>query len=184
MPRRLAVGNACTFKYEGRVLSLETWVRVSGPGGPTPGPNAEEEISKLPEFKAIWDTGATSTCVSELIVQTLGLAKIDEEPIQTVGGPRLAGVYLVDIYLPNRVIFTATTVVDAEISGGDVLIGMDIIGKGDFAVTHKRETTCMTFQIPSSHEFDFVEELEKEEQKLRAKRALKNSRKKKPRYKR
>ena len=182
MPRKLGVGSAFTFRYQGKVRSLETWIKVSELGGPTPGPNAEEEISKLPEFKAIWDTGATSTCISKQVVQNLRLAKIDEKSIQTVGGPWLAGVYLVNLYLPNRVIFPATEVVEGDISGGDVLIGMDIIGKGDFAITHKREITCMTFQIPPSHEFDFVKDLEKENQKLKDKQRLKNSRKKKPRY--
>lgn len=184
MSRKLAKRNAFTFKYGEKVPSLETWVKVSKPDGPTAGPNAEEDISKLNEFKAIWDTGASSTCISEGVIQTLELAKVDEKPIQTANGPRLAGLYLVNIYLPNKVIFPAVSVLDAEIFGADVLIGMDIIGRGDFAVTHKREITCMTFQIPSSHEIDFVEEIEKENQKLRTKRMLKNSRKRKSRRKR
>ena len=35
---------------------------------------------------------------------------------------------------------------------------MDIISQGDFAVTCKEGMTTFSFQIPSTHEFDFVKE--------------------------
>lgn len=39
-----------------------------------------------------------------------------------------------------------------------VLIGMDIIGMGDFAVTNINEKTILSFRIPSVREIDFVPE--------------------------
>ena len=38
----------------------------------------------------------------------------------------------------------------------DVLIGMDIINLGDFAVSNVEGSTCFTFRMPSLEEFDFV----------------------------
>ena len=39
-----------------------------------------------------------------------------------------------------------------------MLIGMDIINLGDFSITHKDNGTTFSFQIPATHNFDFVEE--------------------------
>ena len=40
----------------------------------------------------------------------------------------------------------------------DVLIGMDIIGRGDFAVTHPSGYTKFTFSMPSARDIDFFRE--------------------------
>lgn len=41
-----------------------------------------------------------------------------------------------------------------------MLIGMDIINLGDFALTHKNSGTVFSFQIPSTHEYDFVKQID------------------------
>ena len=76
---------------------------------------------------------------------------------QTANGEREASVYIVDLYLPNKVVLKGQPVIDGLLAGADVLVGMDVIGKGDFAVTHQGNGTCMTFQLPSSNHIDFVE---------------------------
>jgi hypothetical protein len=45
--------------------------------------------------------------------------------------------------------------------GIDVLIGMDIIGSGDFSVTHHNGKTTFSFCCPSLREIDFVAEIQK-----------------------
>ena len=42
-----------------------------------------------------------------------------------------------------------------------MLIGMDIINLGDFAITNKNGNTKFTFEIPSSRDIDFVKENKK-----------------------
>ena len=49
-------------------------------------------------------------------------------------------------------------VTEGDITGTDVLIGMDIISQGDFAITASQGETKFTFQIPSTHDIDFVKE--------------------------
>ncbi|MCK4911673.1 MAG: SEC-C domain-containing protein [Thermodesulfovibrionales bacterium] len=39
--------------------------------------------------------------------------------------------------------------------GGDILIGMDIMSKGDFAVSNHGGNTTFTFRMPSIEEIDF-----------------------------
>ena len=146
---------AFTMKFSNRAPTLETNVEISEPydpilGGPLP---------KIIEFKAVWDTGASRTAITQKVIDTLGIQQIDEVDNYTANGMRTAGVYLVNVYLPNKVAFSGIRVIDGDIYGTDALIGMDIIGQGDFAVTHRFEKTWMTFQIPSTHNIDFVDEI-------------------------
>ena len=52
-----------------------------------------------------------------------------------------------------------------SIMGADVLIGMDIISKGDFAVTHPEGKTQFMFRVPTQADIDFVKEDRPENQR-------------------
>lgn len=60
--------------------------------------------------------------------------------------------------LRNNVIVSDILVIGSEIGnqGIDLLIGMDIIGLGDFAVTNLNGVTQFTFRLPSVESIDFV----------------------------
>ena len=171
---------AFTTKFNKRVNVLENEVGISE----SCDLESVEVRPEIVQFKAIWDTGASCSCISQNVVKSLNLSEIDKAINNTANGTREAGVYLVNIYLPNKVVFPGVRVIDAKLLGTDILIGMDIINQGDLAITHKKENTWMTFQVPSSHSIDFVEEIGKENAKVKAKRVRKNNRKKNPRYKR
>jgi len=70
----------------------------------------------------------------------------------------IVNTYSVNILLPNDITFSALKVTEAVLSGVDVLIGMDIILKGDLAVTTSQGKTKFTFQIPSTHDTDYAKE--------------------------
>ena len=64
-----------------------------------------------------------------------------------------------DIYLLNRVRCPAVTVIPGYITQTvDVLIGMEIIARGDFAITYPEDKTKFTFRIPRQADIDFVAE--------------------------
>lgn len=67
--------------------------------------------------------------------------------------------------LPNRVQVTGVEVLEGILEGCDVLIGMDIINLGDFAVTNRDDVTVLSFQMPSVNRIDFVKLLEESERK-------------------
>ena len=46
-------------------------------------------------------------------------------------------------------------VISGAPQGMDVLIGMDIIGAGDFVVTNRNGRTKLSFRIPSQGDTDF-----------------------------
>lgn len=47
---------------------------------------------------------------------------------------------------------------EAALKDCDMLIGMDIISQGDFALTNRDGRTVFSFQIPSTHLYDFVKQ--------------------------
>lgn len=113
------------------------------------------------QVKAIWDTGATASVITENVVKSLGLIPTGMSNVHTANGIALQPTFIVDIVLPNGLKVRDVTVTGATaLSGGcDVLIGMDIIGLGDLSITNYKGCTCMSFRIPSMHEVDYVKNL-------------------------
>jgi len=69
--------------------------------------------------------------------------------------------HLVNFGLPNRVLFAMMPVAKMVLLGGvDALIGMDILGTGDFTVTHHGGKTTFSFCHPSRKEIDLVAEID------------------------
>jgi hypothetical protein len=79
--------------------------------------------------------------------------------VDHLDGSSLAETYLVNIGLPNNVAFGGVRVTKGTLTGhADILIGMDIISKGDFAVSNFNGITKFSFRVPSVGHVDFVEE--------------------------
>lgn len=143
-----------TYSKSGLLRELTNQVRISKEIKP-----ASTPVTK--EFTAIWDTGATNCCITQKVVDELGLKPIGMIEQSTVGGKKYRNTYLASIYLPNNVTFSPITVVFGELTGGDILIGMDIISHGDFAVTNKNGATMFSFRYPSIEHIDYVKEFNK-----------------------
>lgn len=109
------------------------------------------------KFNAIWDTGATNSVITENVVKKCGLSQIDFTQSHTASGIRTSKVFLVSLRIPNNIIFPSVRVTDGNIAGGvDILIGMDIISKGDFAISNFQGKTVFTFRMPSIELTDYV----------------------------
>ena len=65
------------------------------------------------------------------------------------GGNSTEPCYNTYIHLPNDVLIGPIQVVEGMLEGVDVLIGMDIIGEGDFILTNNDDHTEFSFTIPS-----------------------------------
>ncbi len=109
------------------------------------------------EYSAIWDTGATNSVITSRVARECELVSFQMTQVHTAGGINNSKVYSVNIWLPNRVIIPNVKVTEGKIAGGEeVLIGMDIINRGDFAVSNKDGQTVFTYRFPSVERFDFV----------------------------
>ena len=144
-----------TTKYSNLVNVLRTPVKVGTPilGNPA---STDPRTLNPGDYTAIWDTGATHCVISSRVIQECQLKPVGIVKVCHAGGESLCEQFLVSIFLPNMVIIPAARVTYGDIRGADILIGMDIIGKGDFAVSNYCNQTCMTFRIPSLEMIDFL----------------------------
>lgn len=133
------------------------------------------------EIQAIWDTGATHTCISCKLANALQLTPISKRETKTANGNRVSDVYLIDLVLPNNVRVNNIQVTGVELLDEvDALIGMDIISNGDFAITNSEGRTVFSFRTPSVTKIDFVKKIENKNAEKRtqiSKQNKKNKRK-------
>ena len=122
-------------------------------------------------YIAVWDTGATSTVISKKVVEDLGLIPSGRVTLHGVGSGDTAHeieapTYLINLILPNKVIVQGVVVAEASVSGCDVLLGMDVIGIGDFAISNHTDGTTWSFRAPSCGEIDFLPQTNRHNEQL------------------
>ena len=110
------------------------------------------------EFDALWDTGASGTVITRRVAVALDLRPIDIQQVSTASGQHTSNVYLIALGLPaSGVLFNKLRVTEGVLPGDiELLIGMDIITAGDFAVSNFNGSTQFTYRVPSSGHVDFV----------------------------
>jgi hypothetical protein len=109
---------------------------------------------------AVWDTGATGSVITQSIVDHLQIEPITMTIVHGVNTSAPSLVYLVDFYLPMNVVVSGLNVTLAKLVGIDLLIGMDVINMGDFAITNRGGKTKMSFRMPSQADIDYVKEVD------------------------
>lgn len=108
-------------------------------------------------YVALWDTGSTMTVISAELADKLNLEPVGEMLAETAGGKYVAKKYIVSLSLPNRLNIENVMISSGKLGPGiDILIGMDIITLGDFAVTNYNNKTVFSFRFPSCEVIDFV----------------------------
>jgi predicted aspartyl protease len=106
--------------------------------------------------KAIWDTGASLSLVRPEVAAQLGMKPVSKTKISTPTSQDAdSSLYLANLYLPNQVRVLKVLVAEGIPSGADMLIGMDIITLGDFAVSNYNNKTIFSFRMPSMTTIDF-----------------------------
>ena len=107
-------------------------------------------------FRAIWDTGATNSAVTQNVIDQCQLEPTGMTDVHTAQGSHRTETYLVCITLPSGVMFPNLRATKGILRDCDILVGMDIIGQGDFAVTNKDGNTVFSFRMPSLELIDFM----------------------------
>lgn len=105
-----------------------------------------------------WDTGATQTVVSKSILNALDIAPTGREVnVYGVNGVYNSDTYLIDLHLPNGIVFENVPVAEmSEEFGPSVLIGLDVILQSDFVIGSKNGRTLLKFRYPSEGEKPFA----------------------------
>ncbi len=111
------------------------------------------------KFGAIWDTGATNTVICDRLAKKLKLTSIGMAKVSTAGGIVEVNRYVINIQLPNQLLIQNVIVTEGNLDEDtDFLIGMDIIGLGDFSITNVDGKTTFSFRYPSCETIDYVRE--------------------------
>lgn len=143
-----------TLKSNGTLRVLKTPCGVCQAFDPLSG----AQHPKVEQFTGLWDTGATGTVISKSCASKLGLKPISKAKVYHANGEAIVNVYAINLFLPNQVGFQFIKVTEGVLNGTDLLIGMDIISRGDFAITNLGGKTVFSFRVPSEGKLDFVEE--------------------------
>ncbi len=125
------------------------------------------------KVNALWDTGAMRSCISKCMALKLGLFPTDYSKAYGIGGENRTEVYDILVNLNSAVKNIPLQVSCGKLHRDDggspfseigFLVGMDIIGMGDFftglyAGENKVPCTMMSFRFPSAlHPVDYLED--------------------------
>lgn len=109
----------------------------------------------------IIDTGSSTTCISHELADTMGLQSLGKEPYTDVNNvTEDVDTYNVDITIDDTIHCGVLHVgsYTREKSFYDVIIGMDILSKCDFAITSASGHMVLTMEYPSKRNLDFTKE--------------------------
>ena len=144
--------------YSGVVRELITDVTIALPSSTHPGFSKE-----FKNFLALWDTGATHSVVTTNVINAVGLVPTGKATVKGVNSEDIVNTYIVDIGLPNRVLFPNVNVSEGLLLGHyDVIVGMDIIQAGDFSIANANGITTFSYCCPPhKNPIDLLEKSEK-----------------------
>lgn len=112
------------------------------------------------ETLGLWDSGATNSVVTRATAQNLGLTLMGQTKVRGVHGVKTVNVYYVNICLKGTNIRLTTNVTESEELSNDhsvgMLLGMNVITKGDFTISNYRGKTTMSFRVPSKAKVDYT----------------------------
>lgn len=103
------------------------------------------------KVKAIWDTGSTHTLITDRVVNFLRLKPTGKSEVVSLGGVSLESTYVVNLNLAENLHIDLLRTIGCKALGRDldVLIGMDVIRRGDFILSQSNKATYFCFQLPA-----------------------------------
>jgi hypothetical protein len=108
----------------------------------------------------LWDTGGTHSSITKKTVDELRLQPEGEARVVYGNGEAIAKFYIVSLVLPNLLHLPAVRVTEAATSEGfGVILGMDIISMGDFAITNVGGVSTFSFCVPGLETIDYLERI-------------------------
>lgn len=130
--------------FDGRIITEEA-ILING-----------EEIP----VKAQWDTGATYCVISSEIVKKYGLNPSKTHEVQSTFSSEIKNAHCLNLIL-NHEVSVPIEASESDIikkTGIDLIIGMEVIYRGDFAISNYDGVICFSFRAPSKGLIDFSKE--------------------------
>ncbi len=139
------------------VNSVYTMVGIAPPFEMSPDEPFPYHDHRIIQVKALWDTGASISCISDRLVQQLDLHLLDHEKVVTASGVENMPLLMGHLVFPNQTHFLGWEILQFRYGDDDcdLIIGMDVINQGDFSITNFGGRTLFSFRIPSLHSIDY-----------------------------
>ena len=107
-------------------------------------PGSDEKWS----VRALWDTGANASVISKSVARNLRLEVKGCVKLRFANGAEKSNVYKIDLGLSKEIVFEEIFVRECNDGGNfEMLIGMDIISRGDFRILNRSGKTVFEFEI-------------------------------------
>lgn len=121
--------------------ALESYIDIGGEGS-------------MMSVKALWDTGVAQSCVSYDIVKMIEPKRISKSKIASAERTLIEEVFSISVSLSDEITFRDVAVKATNLNekNADMLIGMDIISRGDFEIRNLHGITQFAFRIPPKNE--------------------------------
>ena len=109
-------------------------------------------------IKCLWDTGSSESVLSSDFIKKYNLQSIGSTIVGTTGTTLKSKIYTIDFLLAEKQHISLNVSESLQLcgSGIDMLIGMDVITLGDFALTSSDDAICFSFRYPSQGLIDFT----------------------------
>ena len=100
-------------------------------------------------LKALWDTGANCCVISETIAKKLRLPNIAEVQMKHANGIAIVNTHMLSLMLPNNILFKNIRAMSCKpIHSFDMIIGMNVINKGNMYIVHNKAGIRFSFRYP------------------------------------
>ncbi len=107
-------------------------------------PGSDEKWS----VTALWDTGANVSVICESVAKNLGLEVKGAAELRYANGLQRSNIYKIDLALSKDVVFKNHFVRECRDGGNfEMVIGMDIISRGNFRILNRSGKTVFEFEI-------------------------------------
>ncbi|MDR0515762.1 MAG: retropepsin-like domain-containing protein [Fibromonadaceae bacterium] len=104
-------------------------------------------------LKALWDTGANCCVISETAAKKLKLPNIAEVQMKHANGVAIVSTHMLSLALPNNILFKDIRAMSCKpVHSFDMIIGMNVISKGDMAITHNKSGIRFSFKHPPEYQ--------------------------------
>lgn len=114
----------------------------------TPDLDEPTKDAKTVICSALIDTGAMRTCISSRIASYLSLVPTGTMRIEAANGHTdLVNTHIINIDLGDDIRFEMIKVPRLNMTDEDLIIGMDILCQGDYAVSNTEQKTIFMFQV-------------------------------------
>jgi hypothetical protein len=150
-----------TISYPELVNKLLTEAKI------LPVSSKDKTLQNTPvSIDALWDTGATKTCMRPALRDRLNLRMFragTASTIKGIGGAVKADFTLASLFITYNLGIECCPMYVLDFPGdADIIIGMDIIGMGDFAVCNADGRTSFSFAMPPFPDrVDFADKADK-----------------------